>query len=125
MDVKKAAKTVVMSLLSLVAMALCGTFVLWVYYSIMGRSMDGIWLDGFQAGFIAWILEIVWNTVRKLKKKKAELIQSQAVKLPLGFSYSLCNLGRMCYDSVRNLPWRDLYAGFHSDRLCRACGESG
>lgn len=72
MDVKKAAKTVVMSLLSLVAMALCGTFVLWVYYSIMGRSLDGIWLDGFQAGFIAWILEIVWNTVRKLKKKKAE-----------------------------------------------------
>ena len=70
MDVKKAAKTVVMSLLSLVAMALCGTFVLWVYYSIMGRSMDGIWLDGFQAGFIAWILEIVWNTVRKLKKKE-------------------------------------------------------
>ena len=70
MDVKKAAKTVVMSLLSLVAMALCGTFVLWVYYSIMGRSMDGIWLDGFRAGFIAWILEIGWNTVRKLKKKE-------------------------------------------------------
>lgn len=69
MDLKKLAKTVVMSLLSLVAMALCGTFVLWVYYSIMGRSLDGIWLDGFQAGFIAWILEIVWNAVRKLKKK--------------------------------------------------------
>lgn len=70
MDLKKLAKTVVMSLLSLVAMALCGTFVLWVYYSIMGLSMDGIWLDGFRAGFIAWTLEIVWNTVRKLKKKE-------------------------------------------------------
>ena len=70
MDLKKATKTVVMSLLSLVAMALCGTFVLWVYYSIMGLSMDGIWLDGFRAGFIAWILEIGWNTVRKLKKKE-------------------------------------------------------
>ena len=70
MDLKKLAKTVVMSLLSLVAMALCGTFVLWVYYSIMGLSMDGIWLDGFRAGFIAWILEIGWNTVRKLKKKE-------------------------------------------------------
>ena len=69
MDLKKLAKTAALSLLTLVAMALCGTFVLWVYYSIMGLSMDGIWLDGFQAGFFAWILEIVWNTVRKLKKK--------------------------------------------------------
>jgi hypothetical protein len=72
MDLKKATKTVVMSLLSLVAMALCGTVVFWVYYSIMGRSMDGIWLDGFQAGFLAWILEIIWNTVKKLKSKTAE-----------------------------------------------------
>jgi hypothetical protein len=72
MDIKKLAKTVALSLLSLVAMALCGTVVFWVYYSIMGRSMDGIWLDGFRAGFIAWILEIAWNTVQKLKKKKAE-----------------------------------------------------
>jgi hypothetical protein len=69
MDLKKLAKTAALSLLTLVAMALCGTVVLWVYYSVMGRSMDGIWLDGFQAGFFAWILEIVWNTVRKLKKK--------------------------------------------------------
>ena len=72
MDMKKLAKTVVMSLLSLVAMFLCGTFVIWVYYSIMGRSMDGIWLDGFRAGFLAWILEIIWNTVKKMKNKKAE-----------------------------------------------------
>lgn len=70
MDLKKLAKTAALSLLTLVAMALCGTFVLWVYYSIMGLSMDGIWLDGFRAGFIAWILEIGWNTVRKLKKKE-------------------------------------------------------
>ena len=70
MDLKKLAKTAALSLLTLVAMALCGTVVLWVYYSIMGLSMDGIWLDGFRAGFIAWILEIGWNTVRKLKKKE-------------------------------------------------------
>ena len=70
MDLKKLAKTAALSLLTLVAMALCGTFVLWVYYSVMGLSMDGIWLDGFRAGFIAWILEIGWNTVRKLKKKE-------------------------------------------------------
>ena len=70
MDLKKLAKTAALSLLTLVAMALCGTFVLWVYYSIMGLSMDGIWLDGFRAGIIAWILEIVWNTVQKLKKKE-------------------------------------------------------
>ena len=72
MDWKRLAKTVLLGLLSLVAMALCGTFVLWVYYSIMGRSMDGIWLDGFRAGVIAWILEIVWNTLQKRKKKKAQ-----------------------------------------------------
>lgn len=70
MDLKKLAKTAALSLLTLVAMALCGTFVLWVYYSIMGLSMDGIWLDGFRAGFIAWTLENGWNTVRKLKKKE-------------------------------------------------------
>lgn len=70
MDLKKLAKTAALSLLTLVAMALCGTFVLWVYYSVMGLSMNGIWLDGFRAGFIAWILEIGWNTVRKLKKKE-------------------------------------------------------
>jgi hypothetical protein len=69
MDLKKLAKTAALSLLTLVAMALCGTFVLWVYYSVMGLSMDGIWLDGFRAGFIAWTLENGWNTVRKLKKK--------------------------------------------------------
>lgn len=72
MDIKKIAKTVILSLLSLAAMTLCGTVVFWVYYSIMGRSLDGIWLDGFRAGIIAWILEIVWNTVQKLKKKKAQ-----------------------------------------------------
>ena len=72
MDLKKLAKTAALSLLTLVAMALCGTFVLWVYYSIMGLSMDGIWLDGFRAGFIAWTLEIGWNTVKKLKSKTAE-----------------------------------------------------
>ena len=70
MDLKKLAKTAALSLLTLVAMALCGTFVLWVYYSVMGLSMNGIWLDGFRAGFIAWTLENGWNTVRKLKKKE-------------------------------------------------------
>ena len=72
MDLKKATKTVVMSLLSLVAMVLCGTAVIWIMNSVLGRGMDDIWLDGFQAGFLAWILEIIWNTVKKLKKKKAE-----------------------------------------------------
>ena len=72
MDLKKATKTVVMSLLSLVAMVLCGTAVIWIMNSVLGRGMDDIWLDGFQAGFLAWILEIVWNTVQKLKKKTAE-----------------------------------------------------
>jgi hypothetical protein len=72
MDIKKLAKTVALSLLSLVAMVLCGTAVIWIMNSVLGRGMDDIWLDGFQAGFIAWILEIIWNTVKKLKKKKAE-----------------------------------------------------
>jgi hypothetical protein len=72
MDMKKLAKTVVLSLLSLVAMVLCGTAVIWIMNSVLGRGMDDIWLDGFQAGFIAWILEIIWNTVKKLKSKTAE-----------------------------------------------------
>jgi hypothetical protein len=72
MDLKKATKTVVMSLLSLVAMILCGTAVIWIMNSVLGRGMDDIWLDGFQAGFLAWILEIIWNTVKKLKSKTAE-----------------------------------------------------
>ena len=72
MDMKKLAKTVVMSLLSLVAMVLCGTAVIWIMNSVLGRGMDDIWLDGFQAGFLAWILEIIWNTVKKLKSKTAE-----------------------------------------------------
>lgn len=72
MDLKKATKTVVMSLLSLVAMVLCGTVVVWIMNSVLGRGMDDIWLDGFQAGFLAWILEIIWNTVKKLKSKTAE-----------------------------------------------------
>lgn len=72
MDLKKATKTVVMSLLSLVAMVLCGTAVIWIMNSVLGRGMDDIWLDGFQAGFLAWILEIIWNTVKKLKSKTAE-----------------------------------------------------
>lgn len=72
MDWKKVTKTVLLSLLTLAGMFLCGTFVIWVYYSIMGRSMDGIWLDGFRAGVIAWVLDIIWNTVHKRKKKKAE-----------------------------------------------------
>jgi hypothetical protein len=61
-----------MSLLSLVAMVLCGTAVIWIMNSVLGRGMDDIWLDGFQAGFLAWILEIIWNTVKKLKSKTAE-----------------------------------------------------
>ena len=69
---KKIAKTVALSLLSLIAMVLCGTAVVWIMNSVLGRGMDDIWLDGFQAGFLAWILEIVWNTVKKLKSKKAE-----------------------------------------------------
>jgi hypothetical protein len=69
---KKIAKTVVLSLLSLVAMVLCGTAVIWIMNSVLGRGMDDIWLDGFQAGFLAWILEIIWNTVKKLKSKTAE-----------------------------------------------------
>ena len=72
MDMKKLAKTVVMSLLSLVAMVLCGTAVIWIMNSVLGRGMDDIWLDGFQAGFLAWILEIIWNTVKKLNSKTAE-----------------------------------------------------
>lgn len=72
MDLKKATKTVVMSLLSLVAMVLCGAAVIWIMNSVLGRGMDDIWLDGFQAGFLAWILEIIWNTVKKLKSKTAE-----------------------------------------------------
>ena len=72
MDLKKLAKTVVMSLLSLVAMVLCGAAVIWIMNSVLGRGMDDIWLDGFQAGFLAWILEIIWNTVKKLKSKTAE-----------------------------------------------------
>ncbi len=69
---KKILRTVVLSLLSLVAMVLCGTAVVWIMNSVLGRGMDDIWLDGFQAGFLAWILEIIWNTVKKLKSKKAE-----------------------------------------------------
>jgi hypothetical protein len=72
MDLKKATKTVVMSLLSLVAMVLCGAAVVWIMNSVLGRGMDDIWLDGFRAGFLAWILEIIWNTVKKLKSKTAE-----------------------------------------------------
>ena len=72
MDLKKATKTVVMSLLSLVAMVLCGAAVIWIMNSVLGRGMDDICLDGFQAGFLAWILEIIWNTVKKLKSKTAE-----------------------------------------------------
>ena len=69
---KKILRAVVLSLLALVAMVLCGTAVVWIMNSVLGRGMDDIWLDGFQAGFLAWILEIVWNTVKKLKSKKAE-----------------------------------------------------
>lgn len=69
---KKILRTVVLSLLSLIAMVLCGTAVVWIMNSVLGRGMDDIWLDGFQAGFLAWILEIIWNTVKKLKSKKAE-----------------------------------------------------
>ena len=69
---KKILRTVVLSLLSLVAMVLCGTAVVWIMNSVLGRGMDDIWLDGFQAGFLAWILEIIWNTVKKLKSQKAD-----------------------------------------------------
>ncbi len=69
MDLKKIVRTVGLSLLSLGAMVLCGVVVIWVFDSVMGWGYEDLWLDGFRAGFLAWIIEIIWNTVKKLKKK--------------------------------------------------------
>lgn len=56
----KIVKNIILYLLLLIVMVICGTAVLKIYDLILNLEFDNIWRAGFNVGFIAWGLMLIY-----------------------------------------------------------------
>lgn len=60
----------------LVIFCLCGTFCVFIVGNLFSASIE-VWRDGFQSGFLAWLLILghtIWNDLTKTKKEDNKTI---------------------------------------------------
>lgn len=66
----KIIKYVCLELLLFVSMTLLATATLKIIDMILKLNFDNIWQEGFEVGFLAWIMILVIQIFRRYKKRK-------------------------------------------------------
>lgn len=54
----------------LIAMVICGAFVLKIFDLLLKLEYENIWISGFKVGFIAWLSMIIDECYHHIKNKK-------------------------------------------------------
>lgn len=64
----KIVKIILLNVLLLIAMCICGTFVMWVLDVILSLEYPSVFVIGTKVGFVAWLILLVGQVYRKCKK---------------------------------------------------------